>query len=509
MAPSTAVTRDGFAAAGDGGAATYVYSASACTQADSGAHVTAATGGCWTIQPPTTGVDIRVWGATTGADIVPYMHAAYLANVGVDIVIPQGVWPVLSAVNFNSALVPRFKGVGWAEYDDLGSCPSGGVQGTWLHETRAMTGTTPFTFSTNAIEGNGGISNVAFCQDHPKPSAITASIAGISLTLSGGTLAIGQGIGGAGVKPGTVIMAGGGSRWMVNNAQTVGSEPMTAWAPTVYAPVIALSNMTGEMDFNDDFIFGVYQWMTATGMGGRLDLQHNRGQAFSNFLTIDNYQDTSHGGDTYLWPIWNSDEAVEAWQEQNGNAFIFERVDGITWPDLFASNYRAGIRFLPSGNGITIGANFPGYYCDFCKYSVEDSASNVAAQFGNIYLGGGNIPGSSGVEVDGLAGGSQIQIANYHCTSMGGGCVDMPTSGSSNTVTIGSIWLHDYNQDNNGSYAFAGGHNNFLKIAMAPTIGGSNNSGGAFNTATGAIYEGAVPIAVDARHWRFYRHGFR
>ena len=66
----------------------------------------------------------------------------------------------------------------------------------------------------------GGATDVTF----------TGSISGTTLTSSAvtGTLAIGQGIRGAGVAPGTYITAGSGSTWTVNISQTVASTAMIA-----------------------------------------------------------------------------------------------------------------------------------------------------------------------------------------------------------------------------------------------------------------------------------------
>lgn len=61
------VVRGGWAAPGDGGAATYVWSASACSlnagAGDGGSQAPAAGGGCWTLDPGHADSDVRVWGA--------------------------------------------------------------------------------------------------------------------------------------------------------------------------------------------------------------------------------------------------------------------------------------------------------------------------------------------------------------------------------------------------------------------------------------------------------------
>jgi hypothetical protein len=65
-------------------------------------------------------------------------------------------------------------------------------------------------------------------------SALTVSISGTALTIAGaitGTIAIGHAVTGTGVSAGTLITAGSGSSWTVNNSQTVG--PITAYFNSV------------------------------------------------------------------------------------------------------------------------------------------------------------------------------------------------------------------------------------------------------------------------------------
>jgi hypothetical protein len=65
-------------------------------------------------------------------------------------------------------------------------------------------------------------------------SALTVSISGTALTIAGaitGTIAIGHAVTGTGVSAGTLITAGSGTSWTVNNSQTVG--PITAYFNSV------------------------------------------------------------------------------------------------------------------------------------------------------------------------------------------------------------------------------------------------------------------------------------
>ncbi|CAB3784268.1 hypothetical protein [Pararobbsia alpina] len=63
----TAIHRDGYTAAGDGGQMDYVWSSSACSlnsgAGDNGSQVPASGGGCWNWSPPASGVTAMVFGA--------------------------------------------------------------------------------------------------------------------------------------------------------------------------------------------------------------------------------------------------------------------------------------------------------------------------------------------------------------------------------------------------------------------------------------------------------------
>jgi hypothetical protein len=90
------VIRDGYASAGDGGAAYYVWSGSNCSNADNGAQVSPNVGtGCW-IAEFTGYPDIRVWGAIpsqgSSVDVGPNVRAAcaYSATNAVRILAPAG-----------------------------------------------------------------------------------------------------------------------------------------------------------------------------------------------------------------------------------------------------------------------------------------------------------------------------------------------------------------------------------------------------------------------------------
>lgn len=85
-----------------------------------------------------------------------------------------------------------------------------------------LSSATSFSDAASTLETalNGALSTIA---------SFTGAISGTTLTASSisGTIAIGQTVMGSGVAAGTIITAGSGTSWTVNNSQTVGSEAMT------------------------------------------------------------------------------------------------------------------------------------------------------------------------------------------------------------------------------------------------------------------------------------------
>lgn len=89
---------------------------------------------------------------------------------------------------------------------------------------------------TNYTAGGVAITN-ATAPAMTNATITTSSISGVTLTVGAvatGTIVIGQAVTGTGVAPGTVITAGAGLSWTVNNTQTVASTSMTLSGTTAY-----------------------------------------------------------------------------------------------------------------------------------------------------------------------------------------------------------------------------------------------------------------------------------
>lgn len=90
------VFRTGFSSVGDGGNAQYYLSTSACSIAggDNGSQVAPNSGtGCWLLQAPSSGVDLRVWGGLPGTNVNVELQAAL-------------DWACISHIPINIVLAP-------------------------------------------------------------------------------------------------------------------------------------------------------------------------------------------------------------------------------------------------------------------------------------------------------------------------------------------------------------------------------------------------------------------
>jgi hypothetical protein len=105
----------------------------------------------------------------------------------------------------------------------------------------ATTGDTAQIYSSEIIiNGNLGTGTTV--------ASFTGSISGTTLTVStvaSGTIAIGQVVTGSGVTAGTIITAGSGSSWTVNNSQTAASQPMTTFRPAAVWKLLNASFVEG------------------------------------------------------------------------------------------------------------------------------------------------------------------------------------------------------------------------------------------------------------------------
>jgi hypothetical protein len=247
--------------------------------------------------PPSPAMpDIRNWGckADDATDDGPCFQAAYDQNAG-PIHVPGniGVYKINTPVVM-STHPPNFVGDGWTEHVSSHACPRGRPGGTWIRIGNPAI--EPFEIRGPATPGRGGFFDIAFCQDH--------------------------------------------------------SPPQAGWEPTAYQPLFTIDATYGENQFENLYLYGIYDGFNFINNAGRFRLNHIRGQTFHSFLRSDNNQDGSRADDIHIWPYWSSESSVVSWQIRNGTAFHLYRVDGLWSDHIFAIYYKSCMQLDRSGYGV-------------------------------------------------------------------------------------------------------------------------------------------------------------
>jgi hypothetical protein len=309
--------------------------------------------------------DIRNWGcrADDETDDGPCFQAAYDENPG-PIHVPGniGVYKINSPVVM-STHPPYFVGDGWTEHAVPNTCPHGKPGGTWINVSN--TRITPFEIKGPGTPGRGGFFDIAFCQDHPPPGA--------------------------------------------------------GWAPRVYEPLFTIDATFGENQFENLYLYGIYDGFNFINNAGRFQLNHIRGQTFYNFLRSDNNQDGSRADDIHIWPYWSADTSVTSWQIRNGTVFHLYRVDGLWSDHIFAIDYKSCMQLDASGHGVPNNIQLGALYCDFSRYPLWITGSGATIQIANLVANAGflgsPVPDANCIEVNAI---STTQIRKLHLPFIGG-----------------------------------------------------------------------------------------
>ncbi len=363
--------------------------------------------------------DIRNWGcrADDETDDGPCFQAAYDENPG-PIHVPGniGVYKINSPVVM-STHPPYFVGDGWTEHAVPNTCPHGKPGGTWIHISN--TRITPFEIKGPGTPGRGGFFDIAFCQDHPPPGA--------------------------------------------------------GWAPRVYEPLFTIDATFGENQFENLYLYGIYDGFNFINNAGRFRLNHIRGQTFYNFLRSDNNQDGSRADDIHIWPYWSADTSVTSWQIRNGTVFHLYRVDGLWSDHIFAIDYKSCMQLDASGHGVPNNIQLGALYCDFSRYPLWITGSGATIQIANLVANAGflgsPVPDANCIEVNAI---STTQIGNFTCHSSEDSAVNMTAGAAGAWLSIGTTRVLSPNVSGRNSPIFnvqnTNTDANVLNLASDPQI---------------------------------------
>lgn len=279
------------------------------------------------------------------------------------------------------------------------------------------------------------------------------------------------------------------------------TAPLTsAWAPTDYDFVFRVQDCLGAVDFENVFLCGVTRGIWCDN-SGRFNIQRLRGQVYRIGVEIDRALDIGRIHHVHFWTFVTSNDNVVRWQQQNQDALVFRRVDGVFLDDVFVLGARSALRFAASAAGVTKKFYVGSLYSDFAQYGVWVDGNGVEGQIANATTQGelwnaGATPlaGSNGIRLDG--NNAKLQIGNLRVDDAESNAIRV--NGSGNRLEVFSFRAEFYNRLNDGSAAIhvahvASGTPNKVFLGSQALLG-NGNGGPLANTGT----NGHVALAAPA-----------
>ena len=319
------------------------------------------------------------------------------------------------------------------------------ADGTWI--TIDTTGFTPFTFTGTSARGSA-VRDIAFRQTHPN------------------------------LAPG--------------------------WTPTNYDFVFRVQDCLGAVDFRNVFLCSINRGIFCDN-SGRLNVERLRGQVFTTGIEIDRCFDIPRVNYVHFWTFGTADANVLGYQQQNFDALLLRRVDGIFMDDIFVLGARSVFRFATSASGVTTKFYLGKGYADFVKYSLWVEGNDVSGQIASLTTQGelitppgAPIPGGTGIRIDGSN--ARIQIANLRLDAVETNAIQV--NGANNRLDIFSLRVEKANLANNGSPAI-----NLLNVGAgtpnqiylgAPALIANSNGAALLNSGTNGFVASMSPAGSIA-----------
>lgn len=297
--------------------------------------------------------------------------------------------------------------------------------------------------------------------------------------------------------------------------------PGAGWAPTQYPCAFDVDGTAGRVEFHNILMAPVYDGICAQG-AGRLVLDGIYGQPLHRGVVIDTAYDTTHVGRVHLWPFWAADPNVMAWQQQNADAFLLGRVDGMTAPDVFAYGYRSTLHFQATASGSASKIDVGVLYSDATKWPIWVEGGNdkyglhAAFHIGSMWADGEQL-GPNATPARGIPGGAAILIGansradlvvdQFDAAYFEGSPVKVASTLAYSTLRFGAFNARYYNVLNDGSPAISllptsdPSHFNDIALAQPPILAPSYPSPIITNTTPARFtWPGFASSQLDVQH---------
>jgi hypothetical protein len=278
------------------------------------------------------------------------------------------------------------------------------------------------------------------------------------------------------------------------------AAPSATWAPTDYDYVFRVQDCLGAVDFENIYLVAVNRGIWCDN-SGRMSIKRLRGQIFTRGVEIDRCYDICRLEHVHFWTFQTNDGSIVTWQQNNQDALVFRKVDGVFLDDIFVLGARSTLRFSSSASGVTTKFYGSNIYADFSRYGiwidgngVEGRIANITTQ-GEVYTAGASVPlaGATGIQIDGSN--VRLQIGNLRVDDAESNAIRV--NGSNNRLDIFAFRAEYYNRLNDGSAAIhlanvVTGTPNQVYLGTPPLLG-NGNGGPLVNASTNGFVASAAP----------------
>lgn len=272
------------------------------------------------------------------------------------------------------------------------------------------------------------------------------------------------------------------------------------WTPTDYDYVFRVQDCLGAVDFENIFLVAVNRGIWCDN-SGRMSVKRLRGQVYTRGVEIDRCLDICRLEHVHFWTFHTNDQNILTWQQNNQDALVFRRVDGVFLDNIFVLGARSTLRFSSSASGVTTKFYGSNIYADFSKYGVWVDGNGVEGRIANIttqgeVIGAGAsvpLPGAAGIQID--SNNVRLQIGNIRVDDAESHAIRV--NGSNNRLDIFAFRAEFYNRLNDGSAAIhlanvISGTRNQVYLG-SPALLGNGNNGPLVNSGTNGFVASAAP----------------
>lgn len=245
----------------------------------------------------------------------------------------------------------------------------------------------------------------------------------------------------------------------------------------------------GDVYADNIMMYNATKGMALDGVG-RGDFNRIRGQAFRNFIAIDEALDTVRLTNCHEFTFWSSDSNVTSYMVNNLNAYQWKRADNPMMMNCFAICVARGIYILHGTGpipgdtwklkGVNIDIDGAGnglYYDSTCAAGIFNWFTNLSCSGGSAPFGGG-----IGVLVQGAAP-VNVWLTNYECNDFTNSAISV-----TNNSYVRSTGTRCFNWDKGaaGFPCFNATAGSTIEVTSTPSL--NAGSGGGVVSGGGGTY---------------------